>query len=191
MSGKKVSDAVQDRLHRALRKRTLVRLRRRAPGMDRLDGFVVMPSETWTMLAVLGDGVALNGFAAVRTRDIVAVKGRGAIGAFVGKALALQGTWPVIAPSTEVNVSTVSGLVETVAAGFPLVTIHLEEKQPDVCFIGRPIGCRKRTLAMHEVTPTATWRASPTRWRLKQITRVDFGGTYEEQLHRVAGAPPR
>ncbi|MGW4947209.1 hypothetical protein ACWEOZ_37120 [Actinoplanes sp. NPDC004185] len=177
------------RLDRALRERRLVRLRRRIDRADKLEGYVVMLADSWLLMAVVDDGIRLNGFAALRSADVVAVKPRPTDG-FVGKALALQGTWPPVAP-TNVDLTGIRKLIVSVAEHFSLVTLHLEKSIPDACFIGRLAAVRKRTVGIREVSPQATWDREPTKWPLRKITRIDFGGAYENALYAVAGDPPQ
>ncbi|GAA4606169.1 hypothetical protein GCM10023107_75050 [Actinoplanes octamycinicus] len=177
------------RLDRAWCERRLVRLRRRCDPADRLDGYVMRLADSWLLLAVVDDNIRLNGFAAVRSADVVAVRRR-PTGAFVSTALAAQGTWPPTAPP-DVDLSDLRKLLVSVAEHFSLITLHLEKSLPDMCFIGRLAGVRKRTVDIREVTPQATWHRDPTRWPLRRITRVDFGGGYENALSSVAGDPPR
>ena len=40
-----------------------------------------------------------------------------------------------------------------------------------------------------EIDPDAMWAQKPTTIRLSDITRVDFGGGYEEALRLVGGEP--
>ncbi|GAA3339596.1 hypothetical protein GCM10020358_23920 [Amorphoplanes nipponensis] len=176
------------RLDRALRERRLVLLRRRIDRADKLTGYVVMLADSWLLMAVTDDGIRLNGFVAVRSADVVAVKRRPTDG-FVGKALALQGTWPPTAPP-DVDLTDIRKLITSVAEHFSLVSLHLEKAIPDVCFIGRLVGVRERSVAIREVSPRATWDREPTKWPLRKITRIDFGGAYENALSTVAGDPP-
>jgi hypothetical protein len=46
------------------------------------------------------------------------------------------------------------------------------------------------TMAMREITPAATWLDEPSRFFCSEITRIDFGGPYEEALQLVGGNPP-
>ncbi|MCU7730062.1 hypothetical protein ODJ79_40645 [Actinoplanes sp. KI2] len=148
----------------------------------------MMLADSWLLMAVVDDGIRLNGFAALRSADVVAVKSR-PTGGFVGKALALQGTWPPTAPPN-VDLTEIRKLVASVAEHFSLITLHLERSTPDACFIGRLVGIRKRAIGIREVSPQATWDPRPTKWRLRKITRIDFGGAYENALYAVAGDPP-
>jgi hypothetical protein len=72
---------------------------------------------------------------------------------------------------------------------FPLVTIHQERVNPDTCKIGRVVGVSKSHVSLLEIGPDAVWEEKPTEIPLRRITRVDFGGGYEDALHIVGGAP--
>jgi hypothetical protein len=51
------------------------------------------------------------------------------------------------------------------------------------------IGVSKSRLSLLEVGPDAVWDEKPAEVLLREITRVDFGGGYEEALHLVGGNP--
>jgi hypothetical protein len=59
-----------------------------------------------------------------------------------------------------------------------------------VCEIGRVMGVEKGHVSLLEIGADATWYATPSRYRLRDITRVDLGGDYEEALQLVGGGPP-
>ena len=48
---------------------------------------------------------------------------------------------------------------------------------------------RKLIAGLLEINPDASWDAEPREYRLRDITRVDFGGDYEDALHLVGGWP--
>jgi hypothetical protein len=77
-------------------------------------------------------------------------------------------------------------LLRSASFAFPLVTIHRESADPDVCHIGRVVSVTDKALTLHEVTPGATWDDGMSVYKLREITRVDVGGGYEEALARVA-----
>jgi hypothetical protein len=56
---------------------------------------------------------------------------------------------------------------------------------PDVCSIGRVVGSKRGRVMLLEIRPDATWEASPREYRLNEITRINFGGDYEDALHVV------
>jgi len=70
---------------------------------------------------------------------------------------------------------------------FPLVAIHREKVDPDVCHIGRVVNIKRGRVVLLEIRPDATWEDGPSEYRLNEITRVNFGGDYENALHIVGG----
>ena len=72
---------------------------------------------------------------------------------------------------------------------FPLVAIHRERVNPDVCWIGRVTGVDRGRVSLLKIDPDASWDAEPKEYRLNEITRVNFGGDYENALHLVGGEP--
>jgi hypothetical protein len=73
---------------------------------------------------------------------------------------------------------------------FPLVTIHREKIKPNVCWIGQVVQVRRGRLSLLEIGPDAKWDEEPTEYKVDEITRVDFGGGYEDALRLVGGKPP-
>ncbi len=53
-----------------------------------------------------------------------------------------------------------------------------------------PVGWGKKSVRLLEVTPQAEWDEATTKWTFASLSRVEFGGGYEEALYEVAGAPP-
>jgi hypothetical protein len=70
-----------------------------------------------------------------------------------------------------------------------LITIHLEETKPDVCYIGRIIDLNSEQLTLLEIDPDAEWDYKPEVFSLREITQVNFGGGYEDALYLVGGEP--
>jgi hypothetical protein len=70
-----------------------------------------------------------------------------------------------------------------------LVTIHREEVDPVVCWIGREQCVNRARVSLLEIAPDAIWEDKPEEYRIKEITRVNFGGDYENALHLVGGEP--
>jgi hypothetical protein len=62
---------------------------------------------------------------------------------------------------------------------------------PDVCWIGRVLGVDRNRVSLLEIGPDAKWDEKPTEFTLSEITRVNFGGEYEDALHLVGGDPAR
>ncbi len=180
------ADRIRARLDEATREQLLVRLSRSIKDSDQLDGFVVGHGSEWLLLALVGTGIEFDGHVAVRLGDLSKVELRR--DSFARQVLAARGQWPPA--SAEVDLDTAEGLVRSAADLQPLVTLHIEAIDPDVCFIGRPVRFTKRSVRLLEITPRAVWEAQPTKCRFRVITRVDFGSGYEDALAMIGGAPP-
>ena len=107
---------------------------------------------------------------------------------FAGRAPKARGEWPPVGAA--VGLDTLPELVMTAAEVAPLVSLFIEEDDPEVCLIGRPVGVSRRSIHLQEIDPEARWDQRPTTWTLTSVTRVDFGGRYEEGLTLVGVPPP-
>lgn len=155
---------------------------------NKVEGFVVAVGKVWVLLAVLDPNVDLDGYAALRLDDVSKVERRGGPDTFVGRALAARGQWPPV--TVDVNLDDVADLLRTASDVAPLVTVHIEEDDPTVCYVGRPVRYSKRSVHMLDITPEAVWEKEPTEWPFVMLTRVEFGGRYEDALALVGGPPP-
>jgi hypothetical protein len=84
-----------------------------------------------------------------------------------------------------VVVSSLAELLLTANRAFPLVTIHREKVDADACWIGRVVDLRQGRMTLLEIGPGAVWDDALETYRLREITRVDFGGDYEDALQSV------
>ena len=180
---------VRGRLEKALKKQSLIRVARSIRRSDHIDGFVVAIGKTWVLLANLDHRIHLDGYVALRIEDVSKVDRRGGPETFVGRALAARGEWPPV--SVDVELDEIAGLIRTAAAVAPLVTLHIEVEDPTVCFIGRPLRISRKSVRLLEINPQAEWWDQSTKWSFADVTRLDFGGGYEEALALIGGDPPR
>ena len=170
-------------LRKALESNDLVRLRRQK-GADRLEGYVVAIGSTWVVLNVATAGEP-NGWAVVRLADIRdGWKARGK--RFLRRAFELANAWPPVAPADQLAIDGgVRKLIESAAAAFPLVTIFVEDDDPDICFIGKPVGWTPKKVIWRNLDLDAAWETHEPRYKLTDITRIDIGGRYETLLAHV------
>lgn len=182
-----MTSKTQRRLQRAVDERWLVRIERSIPDAEMLYGFVLETTKRWTLLAI-ENGTRLNGFVAVRTRDVRKVKRRPR--SLIRRHLDAHGQWPAPPPPSNIALGSLADLLDDITAQGRMVAIHEERTDPDMCFIGRVVGHRNRSFGLQEVTPKARWRTNATKWRYRDVTRVDFAGAYNTALEEVAGPPP-
>ncbi|MFI6732059.1 hypothetical protein ACIBI9_03930 [Nonomuraea sp. NPDC050451] len=168
-----------------------VRVSRDIDGADQLDAYVVGVGRKWVLLHTVSDEYRLEGYSAVRLRDIAHATRSSWKGATVAhRALALRGERP--RPLADADLDSTKGLIETLTTAFPLMAVHVERIDPHVCHIGRVRGIgRGKRLRLQEIGPAADWARTRSATRTTDITRFDVGGGYIDALHAVGGHPPK
>jgi len=177
---------IRSQLVAAKRRRRPVRLHR--AGLDYRrgysQGYVTDLSLLFVVLQEVSPEIMLDGYRVLRIADItdadVAYRSR----PFVEKALALRGQVPC--PLTGIDLSSVATVLLSANTLFPLVMIHRERIYRDSCWIGQVSSLTTKTVTLRKIDTTAAWYGE-TRYRLRDITRIEFGGRYEEALALVAG----
>ena len=152
-----------------------------------VNGYVAALGPGFVMIAVVSDRIWFDGFECFRRPDIIAIEDD-PYTAFHETALVRRGE--AFPPTPPVSLASIEALLQTAGQAFPLITIHCEEDDPDVCYIGRYREIVDGELVMLEVTPGAQWDTEYEHYPTAEITRVNFGGDYEDALSLVAGEPP-
>jgi len=169
----------------AMRKRHCVRFDRRFEASP-VRGYVLAVGPKFFLLALVSDRIWFDGFECFRVRDVRGFR-PDPHGCFAESALRMRRDR--LPQKQRVSLRRIEELLVSAGRQFPLVTVHREEVDPDVCWIGRVLGVERGHVSMLEITPDAMWEAKPQSFRLSEITRVDFGGDYEAALHLVGGEP--
>jgi hypothetical protein len=162
----------------------LVRITRRIKKADRVDGFVVGLGEEWLLLHRVNEEL-LDGYTAVRRRDIRRVTQLGPDSFFV-RAMEYFKQFPVRA--AEIDLDSVLGVLGSLPAD-QLAVLFTERLHADECYIGRVDSCTKKSVRLREIDPEAKWHDEPTKYKLEDITLIEFGGRYEEALLALGGEP--
>ncbi|MEP0074073.1 MAG: hypothetical protein ABJN96_03110 [Marinomonas sp.] len=143
------------------------------------DGFVVDANEEMVLLQLVDDSVRLNGYQILFLEDISDFAHPAPFNDFQKKVLALRGE-EVVDP--EVDLDDLAVLLIDISEEFGLVTLHREEVEPDSCEIGRVIRADAVTYELEEIGSDARWFDDTFEYDLYDITRIEFGGAYEEAL---------
>ena len=170
----------------ALRDKTLVKFTRPIEEGS-VSGYVLDIGPRWFLLALLGDGIRFNGFQCFRLCDVRELQVPHPYGTFAEAALKKR--CERVPKKSRVSVANVEELLLSASRAFPLVTIHREKVDPGVCEIGRVSQVKDGLLSLLEINPDASWDANAKQYRVRDITRVDFGGEYEDALQLVGGHP--
>lgn len=165
----------------AMRHRRLIRFSRRFED-SAIRGYVLDVGSHFFLLALLSDRIWFDGFECFRINDVRNVK-PDPYAAFAEAALKKRHERRPKKP--RVSVVSIEELLQSAGQAFPLVTIHREQVDPDVCWIGHVLGVTGGRVSLLEIGPDATWEDTPHEYRLNEITRVNFGGDYENALDLV------
>lgn len=152
-------------------------------------GYVLDIGPEFFLLLLVDDNMRFNGFQCLRLQDVRKLQLPAENAAFVEAALRIRGERVERKP--KVSLDNIEELLLTANRLFPVVAIHRENVNPDVCHIGRVVKIEKGKVSLLEIGPDAVWDEEPIDYRLREITRVDFGGGYEEALVLVGGVPAR
>jgi hypothetical protein len=148
-----------------------------------LRGFVLNYSESLTLVNVLDSNFYLNGFSVIRNSDVSEYRAYDKEDYFLNQALRLKSIKPARKP--RVDLSDWASVLRTAQKMFPLLTISRESISRDVCYIGKLVSMTNKTFTLYDIDPDANWDRAYRR-RFVDLTKVDFGGGYEDALWRVA-----
>jgi len=179
---------LRERLEAALDEPAVVRIRRAPFGEYSELGYVVAMDSELVLLLCISNQIRFDGFAVLRIRDISDLEVPHAHAEFVEGALHLRGESVAEAPAVELG--DLGSAIRTAGKLYPLLTLHREEVDPEVCHVGAVVGVAADSVSLIEIDPGAEWLEEPTSYFLSEITRIDFGGGYEEALALVGGQPP-
>jgi hypothetical protein len=161
----------------------LVEFERRKIDSHGLRGFVLVVSDTLTLLNVLTDEFRLGGFTVIRNVDVTGFSILDRDTHFAHRAVRLMKRKPRARPG--VDITDWKTALVSAQHRFPLLALHPEARDPGVCYIGRIARLTEKTVTLHEIDTTAAWDGLG-RHRLEDLTRLEFGGGYEDALWRVA-----
>lgn len=138
------------------------------------------------LLGLVSDRIWFDGFECLRVADVRSVE-TDPYAAFVEAALRKRKAERPKKP--RVSMRRVGDMVAAIGRGFPLVSIHREEVDRNVCWIGRVLSMRGGRVSLLQIDPSAKWKRRTSEYRLSELTRLSFGGDYEDALHLIAGNP--
>lgn len=180
--------AIRARLDRARDEQLVVGVRRWIRGADYVEGFVVGIGARWVALAKLDSRVSFDGWTLLRLKDIQAVTVEPDPDSFTVKALQARSEWPP--PSAAVELDDLHDAATTASAVAAMTSIFVEFDRPDICYIGSLLAADDKRLRVLEVDTQGQWRRKSRSIDPGDVTRIDFGGRYEDALALVAGPRP-
>ena len=181
-------ETVREKLALAAEHQLIVRLERGEIEEGHFDGYVSRLGERFFALAVIDDNVHINGFACLRYEDVTRIILPPPNEHFLVKALNLRGEYPPTCPP--IDLTSALSLIRSACDHIHIVSVHPEIDDPETCWIGRLRSSSDELVVLDLVSPGGDWEVDPFQVELKHVTRVDFGGEYENALMLVAGPRP-
>lgn len=163
----------------------LIGLRCTPNSSEELKGFVVGLGAGWLLIHKADDWAYLDGYAAIPVADIFDAWTIDPHATVTERALRLRGEHPQ--PLPELDPDTARSVLEYADASFPLVTVYVEREIPDVCYVGRVKQFDDDDFTLETITPGARWE-DEERFAYDAVTRIEFGGRYEDALALVAAS---
>lgn len=181
--------SIESQLQAASGADTLIRLYRDEFEDGSVNGYVAALGETYVAIALVDEAIRFNGFQCLKHGDVTDLEAPHPHAEFVSQVLERRALerprWPGL------DLASTEALLRSALAATTLLSIHVEYEDPDVCFIGQPAAFDAQGVRLVSVTPDGTWAREPMDIPFQQISRVDFGGGYEDALWLVAGPPPK
>jgi hypothetical protein len=179
--------ASEGELRAFLRRKRMVRFERPFDAHS-TTGYVAGVGADLFLLVHIDPSIRFDGFQVYRNRDVRRLRAEPNAD-FKQTALTRRRDRTPVKP--RLRLDCFRELLRSAGPRFPLVTIHRERVDPDICHIGAVVDVGERRVVLREIRPDGTWCHKSDEYALREITRVDFGGAYEDALHIVGGRPPQ
>ncbi len=165
-----------------------VDIERNAFGDDTLSGFVLNVSDELCLIHYVSSAFQVDGYCVIRQCDITACNVFDDSTCFTTRALRLKNVR--LRKLKGVDIASWAAAIESAASQFPLLVLHREECRDDSCLVGHFKELNSSSVTFFSISPSATWDKT-TQVLLAQLTRLDFGGGYEDALWKVASEDGR
>jgi len=168
-------------LEKAKTRNNLVRIFREGlDGTDSwYDGFVLEANEEMVLLQLIDDSIRLNGYQILFLEDISDFVHPSPFNDFQKRVLELRQETIQL---PRVELTELGQLLLDITEKYGLITLHREEQEADSCEIGRVLKIDDVSFELEEIGSDARWFDDTYEYDLYDITRIEFGGAYEEAL---------
>lgn len=173
-------------LRRSIENERLIKVWRKK-NIDRkaIIGFPVDVSHELLIIQSMNDSIQLDSYIVIRIKDIHSLDSSPNYRSFYEKALKMRHMKCV--RSVGVELTSFRTMLESADYHYPLLVLHKESGTGGSCAVGRIKTLTDRSVTLRWLTPGARWEGVSSSYKLNEITRVDFGGLYENALAMVAG----
>jgi hypothetical protein len=168
-----------------VKRKCLVRINRQ-PLEDITDyGFILDYNDDFMLVNTFDfDANVVTGFSIYAISTIKEIKAHVDENSFESIFVKLNKIKPKKNPS--ILIDSIQTILKTVTENFPLIVIHCEKKDNEICWIGKLVEIKDNSFLMLEIDTNADWHEKPSKFKFKDVTKIDFGGGYENNLALVA-----
>ena len=155
-------------------------------GMDRyaLTGCIVDTSDEFLVVHCMSDAIRLDGYSLIRITDITSIDRDPRYGDFYEKALKLMKDKP--RRPKNLRLENMYSVLQSLDENYPLISVEREKVKNDECAIGKIHMMSENMVVLKWLTPDAKWKGNSPRYRLRDITKIDFDTSYINVLATVA-----
>jgi hypothetical protein len=149
-------------------------------------GFVLACNDTFTLINYFSrDKYALDGYSIFYNDDVSEYWVYTEVEDYLEtKYVKLKNIKPQPQPS--INLGNLPDILSSIAEKFPLMKIYRDNLTEDGTAIGKLVETNENTFKLLAMRTDAKWKDIPSRFRYADITRIDFGSSYEDILLTVA-----
>jgi hypothetical protein len=185
LTNKSNSSIIARNIRSSLLEKCVIRIHRR--GLDYVgahtDGIVVAQSTRLLLLNIMDPAIILDGYAIIFLSDITDASVCYDNAEFINMALRLRHQKPFC--PKDFRLENLNDAIISASTHAPLITLRRERMHRDSCWIGRVQSIGDKLLTIKSISPAAKFEEDEV-YRLCDLTKVEFGGRYEDALHSVA-----
>lgn len=170
-----------EKLQSALIENKRVLVRRVFDNADVVEGYVVAIGDDWVLLWAVDNNLAMDGWAALRIRDLFSVQKASERGDDVQRrVMEAANEWPPRAPAI-CNVSDLPSILHMADVSAPLLALHREAARPDAFVVGKSTAGDEKHITLEDLSSYGRWNGTRV-LDTDDVTRVEFGTIYLQRL---------
>ena len=150
---------------------------------DSLTGFITDLNSDFIYLSIFDDSGLCVGISIIRTSDITRVSWEGNERNAIQQLIDKKESKP-LKPS--IDLDNISSVIKSTQKEFGYSTFHVEEIDPDICFIGDVIEMDDEHLQMNNYGTMSGRDNNIILLRISDITRIEAEASYEKDIAYLA-----
>ena len=152
---------------------------------DKVLGFVLAVNDDFTLIQIFDHNYfKTNGYCVFKNESVKTFRVYDSEEYFLNEVITKEKVKPK--PVSKISMESWKTILETVNDNFNLVVVESEKIYKNHCNIGTIKKVSKRTFSLLEILTDASWDKKPTKYELKNLTKVSFNNAYEKTLWEIS-----